>query len=94
MVLLKALLMWIAPGWNDIPIIRASRDPERGATACGQTPNPRVDPDGKKLGGVPLVLRDAPLGAYLGWNITATVYSCFVPKGSISCSLMVHIFRA
>jgi hypothetical protein len=23
------------------------------------------------LGGVPVVLRDAPLGTYLGWNITA-----------------------
>src|SRR5215469_5209359 len=32
---------------------------------------PRVDEDGNELGGVPLVLRDAPLGTYLGWNITA-----------------------
>ncbi len=32
---------------------------------------PRVDADGNELGGVPLVLRDAPLGTYLGWNITA-----------------------
>jgi hypothetical protein len=32
---------------------------------------PRVDRDGNELGGVPLVLRDAPLGTYLGWNITA-----------------------
>jgi alpha/beta hydrolase family protein len=32
---------------------------------------PRVDADGNELGGVPVVLRDAPLGAYLGWNITA-----------------------
>jgi hypothetical protein len=32
---------------------------------------PRVDPDGNELGGVPVVLRDAPLGTYLGWNITA-----------------------
>lgn len=32
---------------------------------------PKVDADGNELGGVPLVLRDAPLGTYLGWNITA-----------------------
>jgi hypothetical protein len=32
---------------------------------------PRVDADGNEVGGVPLVLRDAPLGTYLGWNITA-----------------------
>ena len=32
---------------------------------------PEVDADGNELGGVPTVLRDAPLGTYLGWNITA-----------------------
>jgi hypothetical protein len=32
---------------------------------------PRVDADGNELGGVPTVLRDAPLGTYLGWNIAA-----------------------
>ena len=32
---------------------------------------PRVDEDGNELGGVPTVQRDAPLGTYLGWNITA-----------------------
>jgi hypothetical protein len=32
---------------------------------------PRVDADGNEQGGVPLVLNDAPLGTYLGWNITA-----------------------
>jgi hypothetical protein len=32
---------------------------------------PRVDADGNELGGLPTVLRDAPLGTYLGWNITA-----------------------
>ena len=31
---------------------------------------PKVDADGNELGGVPVVLRDAPLGTYLGWNIT------------------------
>jgi len=33
---------------------------------------PRVDADGNELGGVPTVLRDAPLGTYLGWNITSS----------------------
>ena len=32
---------------------------------------PKVDSDGNELGGVPVVLLDAPLGTYLGWNITA-----------------------
>jgi hypothetical protein len=32
---------------------------------------PRVDADGNELGGVPTVLRDAPLGTYLGWNVTS-----------------------
>lgn len=32
---------------------------------------PRVDADGNEVGGVPVVLADAPLGTYLGWNITA-----------------------
>ena len=32
---------------------------------------PKVDQDGNELGSVPVVLLDAPLGTYLGWNITA-----------------------
>jgi len=32
---------------------------------------PRVNDDGNELGGVPTVQVDAPLGTYLGWNITA-----------------------
>jgi hypothetical protein len=31
----------------------------------------RVDADGNEVGGVPVVLRDAPLGTYLGWNIVS-----------------------
>jgi Alpha/beta hydrolase domain len=31
---------------------------------------PRVDADGNEVGGVPVVLNDAPLGTYLGWNVT------------------------
>jgi hypothetical protein len=33
---------------------------------------PKVDADGSDLGGVPSVLRQAPLATYLGWNPTAT----------------------
>ena len=33
---------------------------------------PRTDADGNEIGGVPVVLLEAPLGTYLGWNITAT----------------------
>jgi hypothetical protein len=32
---------------------------------------PKVDADGNELGGVPVVLAEAPLGTYLGWNITS-----------------------
>lgn len=32
---------------------------------------PVVDADGNERGGVPIVLMEAPLGTYLGWNITA-----------------------
>lgn len=32
---------------------------------------PTVDVDGNEHGGVPVVLLDAPLGTYLGWNVTA-----------------------
>ena len=32
---------------------------------------PRVDADGNEMGGVPVVLHEAPLGTYLGWNIVA-----------------------
>jgi Alpha/beta hydrolase domain len=32
---------------------------------------PRVDADGNELGGVPVVLLEAPLGTYLGWNVVA-----------------------
>ncbi len=33
---------------------------------------PRTDADGNERGGVPVVLNDAPLGTYLGWNLTAS----------------------
>jgi hypothetical protein len=32
---------------------------------------PRTNADGNEVGGVPVVLLDAPLGTYMGWNITA-----------------------
>jgi hypothetical protein len=32
---------------------------------------PKVDADGNEIDMVPVVLREAPLGTYLGWNVTA-----------------------
>jgi len=32
---------------------------------------PKVDADGNEIGGVPSPLHQAPLGTYLGWNVTA-----------------------
>jgi hypothetical protein len=32
---------------------------------------PKADADGSDVGGVPSVLRQAPLGSYFGWNVTA-----------------------
>jgi hypothetical protein len=43
---------------------------------------PKVDADGSDVGGVPSVLRQAPLGTYLGWNVTASGFQ----KGAI-CAL-------
>ena len=43
---------------------------------------PKVDADGNDVGGVPSVLRQVPLGTYLGWNITAAGFD----KGKI-CTL-------
>ena len=36
---------------------------------------PKVDADGIDVGGVPSVLRQAPLGTYLGWNVTAAGFN-------------------
>jgi hypothetical protein len=44
---------------------------------------PRVDVDGNEMGGVPSVQQQAPLGTYLGWNVTALGFF----KGRF-CSLM------
>jgi hypothetical protein len=35
---------------------------------------PRVDADGNEISGVPSVQHQAPLGTYLGWNVTAQGY--------------------
>ena len=35
---------------------------------------PRTDSDGNEVGGIPSVVHQAPLGTYLGWNVTATGY--------------------
>lgn len=36
---------------------------------------PKTDADGNEIGGIPSVLQQAPLGSYLGWNVTASGYS-------------------
>ena len=33
---------------------------------------PKVNADGNEIGGIPVVLLEAPLGTYTGWNITAS----------------------
>jgi len=50
---------------------------------------PRTDADGNELGGVPVVLRDAPLGTYLGWNIVASGFH----QGKI-CNYAAGWFRS
>jgi len=35
---------------------------------------PKTDSDGNELGGIPSPLHQAPLGTYLGWNVTASGY--------------------
>jgi hypothetical protein len=35
---------------------------------------PKTDDDGNELGGIPSPLHQAPLGTYLGWNVTASGY--------------------
>ena len=59
------------PGFN---YLDASGIPSNAPPPVKQVINmlvPRVDADGNEVGGVPNVLTDAPLGTYLGWNITA-----------------------
>jgi hypothetical protein len=36
---------------------------------------PKTDADGNEIGGIASVLQQAPLGSYLGWNVTASGYS-------------------
>jgi hypothetical protein len=33
---------------------------------------PKTDSDGNEIGGIPSPLHQAPLGSYLGWNVTAS----------------------
>src|SRR5689334_2207486 len=35
---------------------------------------PKTDADGNELSGIPSVLHQAPLGTYLGWNVTGSGY--------------------
>jgi hypothetical protein len=36
---------------------------------------PKTDSDGNEIGGIASVLQQAPLGTYLGWNVTASGYA-------------------
>jgi hypothetical protein len=36
---------------------------------------PKTDEDGNEVGGIPSPLHQAPLGTYLGWNVTASGYN-------------------
>lgn len=52
----------------------ASGIPDNAPPKIRQTINmlvPRVNADGNEVGGVPVVMLEAPLGTYTGWNITA-----------------------
>ncbi len=62
------------PGFRDADLSGAiSRQPP---LVRGTVPMlvPRTNGDGNEAGGVPLVLNQAPLGSYLGWNVTASGY--------------------
>ena len=48
-----------------------SRDAAARSFECIPTYVPRVNEDGNEPSGVPSVLHQAPLGTYLGWNLTA-----------------------
>jgi hypothetical protein len=41
---------------------------------------PKVNADGNEIGGVPTVLNMAPLGTYLGWNLTQETTAAGVPN--------------
>ena len=56
--------------YNDISGIVTKQPPTIKRTIT--TLVPKVNADGSDVGGVPSVLREAPLGSYLGWNPTAT----------------------
>ena len=59
------------PGFNPIDVSGVpSKAPPQVRQALRMLV-PRVDADGNEVGGVPNVLTDAPLGTYLGWNVTA-----------------------
>ena len=62
MISAPASTRWTDPAWKNLP-------PAIKHVITMKVP--RVDADGNELGGVPVVLREAPLGTYLGWNITA-----------------------
>ena len=59
---------------------------------------PKVDADGNEVGGVPVVLLDAPLGTYLGWNVAADGFHkgqiCYYAGGMIPFARNAEARRA
>jgi hypothetical protein len=58
------------PFFDNVDAVGVPTDEPPAIRSTIQMKVPPVDRDGNELGGVPTVLRDAPLGTYLGWNIT------------------------
>jgi hypothetical protein len=63
--------------YNDLSGVIAVQPPPIRQTLPSLVP--RVDADGNEIAGVASVLHQAPLGAYLGWNVTAQGF--FAGKG-------------
>lgn len=55
--------------YNDLSGVIPVQPPSRKQIIPGLVP--KVDADGNEVGGVPSVQHQAPLGTYLGWNVTA-----------------------
>ena len=59
--------------YNDLSGVVTKQPPDvRGVIP---TLVPKVNADGSDIGGVPSVLRQAPLGSYISWNVTARGYN-------------------
>ena len=60
------------PGFVPTICRRHQRGSRRASGGCCRRYVPRVNADGNETSGVPSVLHQAPLGTYLGWNVTAS----------------------